>query len=182
MSHQQGGFLGRLKRLVTGGGPEGRLRVQMQFQARMFADSYNVGYAMEAEQRKADGLPVRPFDSSPASLGEVDALVLGLLHGDPGTREAVDQGLFVTGAGAYYGEVIVRHLGGQWEARSPEGAAPTGGQAIQAGALQVSGIGGGDVAERPLLRVLERVNSQDAPSLQSAFEDLKRRSGAGPAT
>jgi hypothetical protein len=156
------GFLGKLRdALIPSPGVQAARALRLQ--AEMFADSYNMGYSLSDEVSPLSGKK-KPYDYSVESLAEVDQLVDELFHG-PKPEEGVDPTLFGTGAGAYYGEVIVRRLGGEWAAPSPgkEAAPPQVALTAADGALLI---------ELPLDRVADRMRSKESPRLQVICREL----------
>ena len=141
----------------------------LRLQAQMFAGSYNAGYSLSDDVSPLSGKR-RPYDYSAESLAEVDQLIEDLLHGsDP--AEAEDRGLLIAGAGAYYGEVIVRNLGGEWEP-------PAAGGQTAPSRVQVAGPDGTLHSETPFERVTARTQSRDSTRLEAAYAELRAKSSA----
>ncbi|MBM3475516.1 MAG: hypothetical protein FJX75_19800 [Armatimonadetes bacterium] len=163
MASRGKGFFGRVRDALVPS-PSVQAARTMNLQARMFADSYNMGYSLSDEVSPLTGKK-KPYDFSPESLAEVDQLVDDLFHGSEPT-DAVDPALFVSGAGAYFGEVIARGLGGQW-AVSREGPAATPSQ------VELPGADGTTLMEAPFDRVADRMRSKEAPRLEAAYRDLQ---------
>jgi hypothetical protein len=163
------GFFGKLRDALV---PSSATQVAraMQLQARMFADSYNTAYSLSDEVSPLTGKK-RPYDFSIESLAEVDQLIDDLFRGS-GLAEAVDPALFVSGAGAYFGEVIARSLGGQWAVseQGPEATRPQ---------VALTAANGVTLVEAPFDRVAERMRSKEAPRLEASYRNLQARQAKG---
>jgi len=123
----------------------------------------------------------RELDGSSGSLSALDRTIAGVRGGvsdERWTTATVESGAFLVGAGAYYGHVIARHLGAQWEASLRLLSNDREAYAGQPEAPRLLRPPAGETIEKPLLRVADLLTREGATPLRTAYERVAEICGA----